>query len=78
MPHAPSTWLLLSAAFALLLPACASPTQSPDVRQAAAAEKPALQKADERKVCRTVETTGSRLSGKKVCMTREQWKKVDL
>ena len=31
--------------------------------------------ADEpKKICRTIETTSSRLRAKKVCLTREQWR----
>lgn len=78
MRHAPSTWLLVTAAFAVSLPAaCASPTTPREQRIAAAAEKPSIQKTDERKICKTVNTTGSRLGAKRVCMTREQWKKVE-
>jgi len=33
---------------------------------------------EEKKVCKTIETTGSRTGGKKVCMTRAEWKKVDM
>lgn len=27
----------------------------------------------EKKICKTIESTGSRLGGRKVCKTREQW-----
>ena len=29
-----------------------------------------------KKICRTIETTSSRLKAKKVCLTREQWRNV--
>ena len=29
-----------------------------------------------KRICRTIETTSSRLKAKKVCLTREQWRNV--
>ena len=54
-------------------PAAAVQSQSPAATKpnATPAQKPKL-------VCRTIELVGSRTGGKKICMTREQWKKQDL
>jgi hypothetical protein len=39
-------------------------------------ETPAAKPAKERKICRTDEAdTGSRLEGRKICLTAEQWQK---
>lgn len=43
---------------------------------APAAAKPAAK--EEKKVCKTIASTGSRTGGQKVCMTRAEWKKVDM
>ena len=43
---------------------------------APAAAKPAAK--EEKKICKTIAATGSRTGGQKVCMTRAEWKKVDL
>jgi hypothetical protein len=43
------------------------------------ADAPAHAKAapeEPKKICRTIETTSSRLRSKKVCMTREQWRRA--
>jgi hypothetical protein len=39
----------------------------------AAAPQPPKKSRDDEMVCKTEETTGSRLGGKKVCMTRRDW-----
>ena len=31
----------------------------------------------ERRICRRIETTGSRTAGQRVCMTAEQWRRAD-
>jgi uncharacterized membrane protein len=33
--------------------------------------------ADERKVCKVLEMTGARTKNKRVCLTREEWRKID-
>ena len=54
------------AMFALLMtsvPALAAPPATADAKA----------KDPKRKICETVEETGSRLSSKRICMTAEQW-----
>jgi len=51
----------------------ASPAAAQEPAQAATAgaEKP---KKDEKKICRRQESTESRLGGKRICLTAEQWR----
>jgi len=49
--------------------------------QAAAAASPAVTTAaidpeENKTVCKTVTPTGSRLGGKRVCMTKKEWKRL--
>ena len=46
--------------------------QSPET--GAAPTEAAKPKAEERKICRTMDASESRLGAKRVCMTAEQWK----
>jgi hypothetical protein len=53
--------------------AAAAPSdQSPDAN--AAPTEAAKPKAEERKICRTMDASASRLGAQRVCMTAEQWK----
>lgn len=54
----------------LMAPQTASPTPAPAPQAATAGE--------ERKICRKVGVTGSRVSGKRVCHTAEEWRQMDL
>ena len=60
---------ILSAALITTVPAAAK-TQNPDEQSVAKAGEA------EKKVCKKLTITGSR-NGERVCMTRDQWKKVD-
>ena len=53
--------------------AAAAPSDQSADTAAAPAEAP-KPKAEERKICRMMDMSESRLSSKKVCMTAEQWK----
>ena len=59
----------LSAALVISVPAVAK-TQNPDDQTIAKAGEA------EKKICKKLTITGSR-TGERVCMTRDQWKKVD-
>jgi len=71
----------VAAVVALLLPACGQavadsavpppppPTNAPNPP----AVKPAKPNPDDQVVCRIEEVTGSRLGGRRVCMTRREW-----
>lgn len=62
-------FLTLAAAFTLSAPLAAKSDKL-------AESKPTAAKPAEKKVCRTVAATGSRM-GERICLTKEQWKKVD-
>jgi hypothetical protein len=59
---------ILSAALICSVPAVAKTQAEP--------EQPAAGKASEKKICRKLAITGSRM-GERKCLTREEWKKVD-
>lgn len=66
---------------ALLLLASTSTDSTTNEAQPAAsqAEARTSEKAKEpKKICRRLDTTGSRTGGQKICMTAEQWRKADL
>ena len=63
-------FIALAAALTLSAPVAAKSSQLAESKQAAAG------KSSERKICRTIAATGSRM-GHRVCLTKEQWKKVD-
>ena len=68
--------LLLAAAPAAAADPATSPSNEASVADAREAPAhSAKPKADEpKRICRTIETTSSRLNSKKVCLTREQWR----
>lgn len=76
--------LIAAGALSFAVPALANhgheqATESHEAHAAAeapAAAKPAAK--EEKKVCKTIASTGSRTGGQKVCMTRAEWKKVDM
>ena len=78
--------LRLSGAALLLLTAAApvaagqpAPSNGSTTVSGPQADAPAHAKAkseEPKKICRTIETTSSRLKSKKVCMTREQWRRA--
>lgn len=56
--------------------AAAAPSdQSPET--GAAPTEAAKPKAEERKICRMMDSSESRLGAKRVCMTAEQWKRAE-
>ena len=74
---------LTSAALVLLAAAApvsayepSSPANEASVADAARAPVHATKSTPDepKKICRTIETTSSRLKAKKVCLTREQWR----
>ena len=66
----------------LLLVSGDIPTESANATPSAQAQAPAAtaepDKAgkDEKKICKREENTESRLGGKRICMTAEQWKRA--
>jgi predicted transglutaminase-like cysteine proteinase len=52
----------------------ASPSNEASVANSAPAHATQSAPAEPKKICRTIETTGSRLKTTKVCLTREQWR----
>ena len=65
-------------ALLMLAPSEAQPAPEPAKTEAQAPGQatPAAAK-EEKKICRTVEDTGSRLGNKKICMTAKEWRKSD-
>lgn len=67
---------------ALLLVSGNAPTDSASATPPAAAQAPAgtaeAKKSDEgeKKICKREENTESRLGGKRICLTAEQWKRA--
>jgi hypothetical protein len=43
----------------------------------AEAARPQAEKPEDRKVCRTIDASESRLAARRVCLTKEQWKHTD-
>jgi Ni/Co efflux regulator RcnB len=79
--------LLLVAVSAPLAAAAAQPPANGDSAPATAeTSEPATTRSDqserqpasERRICRRIDSTGSRTGGQRVCMTAEQWRRVDL
>jgi hypothetical protein len=66
----------LSAALLIAAPVAAQSTSQAGTASATAAEaaKPA---EAEKKVCKRIEVSGSRMAKDRVCMTKEEWKKVE-
>jgi hypothetical protein len=62
------TALVLALSIAIGAPTTAQPLPAPQQTQVAAKIKP-----EDKIVCRFINTTGSRLSGERVCKTRAQW-----
>jgi hypothetical protein len=68
-----------------LLAATLLANQSPDGQRAksdpasqdAATAVPASTSKKDRKVCKTLSNTGSRLVGERVCLTEKQWKQLN-
>jgi hypothetical protein len=46
-------------------------------QQATPAQERAQPAADERRICRRVETTGTRTGAQRVCMTAQEWRRAD-
>lgn len=63
-------FLTVAAALTLSAPLAAKSNQLADSKQ------PTASKSSEKKVCRVVAATGSRM-GERICLTKEEWKKVD-
>ena len=58
----------------------AQPSTSNDTaaeQQAAPEQERARPSAEERRICRRIETTGTRTGAQRVCMTAEQWRRQD-
>ena len=56
----------------------ATPPAASSEQGAAPAEQAARRPATaERRICRRVDTTGSRTGGQRVCMTAEEWRRAD-
>ena len=72
----------VSAPFAALAAQPETATEAAPARQdrqeaATPAEQSAGTPAGERRICRRVDTTGSRTGGQRVCMTAEEWRRAD-
>lgn len=73
---------LIAVLVAFSTPAFASnaDTKTPSVDAAAAQAAPQSPKAEdqtERKICRRIDASESRVAAKRVCLTEEQWKQRD-
>ncbi len=68
-----------AAALALLLatPALARTDSKAEAGTEQSGSGAATAAADERKVCKVLEMTGARTKNKRVCLTREEWRKID-
>ena len=64
-------FISLAAALSLSAPLAAKTAKAGESKQQQIAGK-----SSDKKVCRTIAATGSRM-GERVCLTKEQWKKVD-
>ncbi len=66
----------LSAAMLIAAPVAAQGTSQAGTASAAAAQaaKPTVA---EKKVCKRIEVSGSRMAKDRVCMTKDEWKKVE-
>ena len=56
-------------------PAATTEASEPAATPAEQAERPA---PAERRICRRIDSTGSRTAGQRVCMTAEQWRRADM
>ena len=65
-------------AFLMVTPVEAQPSPEPAKTEAGATgtTTPPAPK-EEKKICKTIEDTGSRLGGKKICMTAKEWRKAE-
>jgi hypothetical protein len=52
-------------------------TETASEQQAATQQVRTRPSAEERRICRRLETTGSRTGAQRVCMTAEQWRRAD-
>jgi hypothetical protein len=59
-------------------PAAAPSAQGEDGNGAAPAPTGAEKAAEPRKICRRIEATESRMKPQRICMTKEEWKRVKL
>lgn len=66
---------VLACAAAFALPAAVSAT--PNAAAPAQPAEKAEAQPEERKICRRIETTGARTGGQRVCLTREEWRRID-
>lgn len=57
-------------------PAAEQTAQQPAEGQSGAQEQRSERPA-ERRICRRLDTTGSRTGGQRVCMTAEEWRRAD-
>ncbi|HEX8643651.1 MAG TPA: hypothetical protein VF702_07030 [Allosphingosinicella sp.] len=57
-------------------PAAEQTAQEPADAQTDTAQ-PREERSAERRICRRIDTTGSRTGGQRVCMTAEQWRRAD-
>lgn len=56
----------------------AAPAAETAQESAMPAEQPAARTpAAERRICRRIDTTGSRTGGQRVCMTAEEWRRAE-
>jgi len=55
-----------------------APATSASEQSAAPAEQAERPAPAERRICRRIDSTGSRTAGQRVCMTAEQWRRVDM
>ena len=77
--------LIAAGTLSFAVPAVAHEGHDAQATEAPAGEAPVAAPAEakpaakeEKKICKTIAATGSRTGGQKVCMTRAEWKKVDL
>lgn len=61
--------MMILITFLLLQAAAAAPE--------AAAQTAAAQPDDAKIVCKTINTTGSRLGGKRICLSKREWRRMD-
>jgi len=66
----------LSAALLISVPAAAQSTQSGTAATTAAQTTKLAENDADKKVCKRLATSGTRMA-KRVCLTQDQWKKVD-
>ena len=64
-------------AMLLLAPSEAQPAPAAAKTEASAPSQAAPEVKEEKKICKSIEDTGSRLGNKKICMTAKQWRKSE-